>query len=201
MTSTCTSAHQRHGEHAHAQLLVHLALLVCDTVALRACPWQPYTLRPGVARVRHGGLASLSLAALYARTWWELNNVTRSGQTVIRSLAVRAQQSCRVAELLDENASRQQTREECAHDDGGVGTRANLPMEVKGGRGGRTHVDAGRWIAQSRAGLDETGCLINYDLIKSGHGDLHSRRRRETRVGCMATTLYGKRHAHHTANA
>jgi hypothetical protein len=24
-------------------------------------------------RVRHGGLASLSPAALFARTWWELN--------------------------------------------------------------------------------------------------------------------------------
>jgi hypothetical protein len=76
-----------------------------------------------------------------------------------------------------ENASRQQARGECTHDDGGVGTRANLSMEVKGGRGGHMHVDAGRWIAQSCADLDETGCLINNDLIKSGHGDLHSCRR------------------------
>jgi hypothetical protein len=44
MTGMCTSAHQRHGKNAHARLLVHLALLECDT----------------------GGLVSLSLAALYA---------------------------------------------------------------------------------------------------------------------------------------
>ena len=41
--------YQRHGQHAHAQLLVHLALLECGTLT-RCTP-------------------SLSPAALYARTW------------------------------------------------------------------------------------------------------------------------------------
>ena len=54
---------------------------------------------------------------------------------------------------------------------------------------------------ESRADLDETGCLINNDLIKSSHSDLHSRRRRETRVGCVAPTLYGKGRTRHTDNA
>jgi hypothetical protein len=35
-----------------------------------------------------------------------------------------------------ENASRQQAQEECAHDNGGMGTRANPSMKVKGGQGG-----------------------------------------------------------------
>jgi hypothetical protein len=54
---------------------------------------------------------------------------------------------------------------------------------------------------ESRADLDEAGRLINNDLIESGHGDLHSRRRRETRVGGVATTLYGKGRARRTDNA
>ena len=75
-------------QHAYARLLIHLVLLKCDTVALRACPQEHCTPGP-------------------------------------------------VVRLLMENASRQQAQEECAHDDGGVGTRENLSMEVKGGRGGR----------------------------------------------------------------
>jgi hypothetical protein len=51
---------------------------------------------------------------------------------------------------LMENASRQQAQEECAHDNGGVGTRANLSMEVKGGQGGRTQ-DAHRQDVVARA--------------------------------------------------
>jgi hypothetical protein len=53
-----------------------------------------------------------------------------------------------------ENASRKQAREECAHDDGGVGTRANLSVEVKGGRGGRMHVDAGRTSVAGPKGVE-----------------------------------------------
>ena len=54
-----------------------------------------------------------------------------------------------------ENASRQQAQEECAYDNGGVETRANLSMEVKGGQGGRTQ-DAHRQDVQvvARAARD-----------------------------------------------
>ena len=105
--STYTSAHQRHGEHAHAQLLIHLVLLVCDTVALRACPcslvcqdlrlvllmcnmvalqacpWQPCTLEPGGSSTTSLGLAG--------------------GDMVICSAGMAELRSC-----LMENASRKQ---------------------------------------------------------------------------------------------
>jgi hypothetical protein len=102
-------------QHAHARLLIHLVLLECDTVALRACPRQHCTPGP-------------------------------------------------VVRLLMENASRQQAQEECAHDDGGVGTRANLSMEVKGGRGGRTQ-DAHRQDVIARADPGARDLEIGLKLV------------------------------------
>ena len=75
-------------------------------------PQQPCTLGPGGSSTTSLGLAG--------------------GDTVICGVGAAELRSC-----LMENASRKQAREECAHDDGGVGTGANLSMEVKGGRGGR----------------------------------------------------------------
>jgi hypothetical protein len=88
-------------QHAHARLLIHLVLLECDTVALRACPRQHCTPGP-------------------------------------------------IVRLLMENASRQQAQEECAHDDGGVGTRANLSMEVKEVEEDARRTHTGRTLSRAR---------------------------------------------------
>jgi hypothetical protein len=93
----CTSAHQPHGKNAHARLLVHLVLLECDTVALRAC-LPSGLVRPDLVGARLGlGIRSI---------------VGHCGAGVAEKI-----QSC-----LMENASRnlKQAREECTHDDGGV---------------------------------------------------------------------------------
>jgi len=42
---------------------------------------------------------------------------------------------------------------------------------------------------ESGANLDGVGRFIDFNFVKTLHGDLHSRRRRETRVGRVATAL------------
>jgi hypothetical protein len=111
---------------------------------------------PCVARVRHSGLASLSLqpctpgprqpCTLGPGESSTISLGLAGGDTVICGAGAAELRSC-----LMENVSRKQAREECAHDDGGVGTRANLLVEVKGGRGGCMHVNAGRQDVSRRS--------------------------------------------------